>query len=109
MVCVRVCVCVCVHACVPVYVCARAYVCVHVYVACMCGFVHACLCVHACVCVCVLVLLWFQGPYIVQAVVLKGKYQKRNMDAVAREYRKWRLHHREKFVSRDSVCVCVCV
>ena len=34
--------------------------------------------------------------------MLEGKYQKRKVDAVAREYRKWRLHHREKFVRRRS-------
>ena len=33
-----------------------------------------------------------------QAVVLEGKYQKRKVEAVAREYRKWRMFHREKFV-----------
>ncbi|CAI7995958.1 Carbohydrate-responsive element-binding protein, partial [Geodia barretti] len=32
-----------------------------------------------------------------EAVVLEGKYQKRKVEAVAREYRKWRMFHREKF------------
>ena len=39
----------------------------------------------------------FMSMYL-QAVVLEGKYQKRKVEAVAREYRRWRLHHREKFV-----------
>ena len=30
---------------------------------------------------------------------MEGKYQKRQVEAVAREYRKWRMFHREKFVS----------
>ena len=48
------------------------------------------MCVCVCVCTCVSVCL--------QAVVLEGKYHKRKVEAVAREYRKWRMFHREKFV-----------
>jgi len=33
-----------------------------------------------------------------QTIVLEGKYWKRNCDAVAREYRKWRFY-KEKAVS----------
>lgn len=45
--------------------------------------------VHMSVCVCVRL----------QAVVLEGKYWKRKTDAVAREYRKWRVYHMERNVS----------
>jgi len=31
--------------------------------------------------------------------VLEGKYWKRKVEAVAREYRKWRIYHREQNVS----------
>ena len=33
-----------------------------------------------------------------QAVVLEGKYWKRKVEAVATEYRKWRLYYKEKNV-----------
>jgi MAX-like protein X len=32
-----------------------------------------------------------------EAVVLEGKYHNRKVEAVANEYRKWRMFHREKF------------
>ncbi len=40
-------------------------------------------------------------PYVClwQASVLEGKYWKRRVDAVATEYRKWRLFYRDKHVS----------
>lgn len=36
-----------------------------------------------------------------QSVVLEGQYWKRRVEAVAREYRKWRIYHRDKNVSND--------
>lgn len=33
-----------------------------------------------------------------QSVVLEGQYWKRRVEAVAREYRKWRIYHRDKNV-----------
>ncbi len=50
-----------------------------------------------CVFVCLSVCLF------VQAVVLEGKYWKRKVDAVASEYRKWRLFYRDKNVSFKCV------
>ena len=42
-----------------------------------------------------------------QANVLEGKYWKRRQDAVAKEYRKWRVYYHQKIVS--AVCNKPCV
>ena len=38
-----------------------------------------------------------------QSVVLEGQYWKRRVEAVAREYRKWRIYHRDKNVSNARI------
>ena len=39
---------------------------------------------------------------------MEGKYWKRKLSAVATEYRKWRLHYKEKNVSNNCIFFYLC-
>ena len=61
-------------------------------------------CVHACT-LCMQAVDPCSAVLCLQANVLEGKYWKRRQDAVAKEYRKWRVYYHQKIVS--AVCCVV--